>query len=463
MMKAPRSPQAVGIREKAGPRVAYIMSRFPKITETFVLYEMKALEEMGATVEVFPLLRQPPGKRHPEAAAYERRAHFMGFLSWEVLQANVRTLFREPGTYLRTWWEALAGTFGSARFFLGAVAYVPKCVAFAERMRSLEVEHLHAHFANHPALAALVVHRLTGIPYSFTAHGSDLHVERRMLPEKVAGASFVVAVSEYNRQLIAGECPREGRDKIKVIHCGTDPAAFAAEGGEDPPGAEGSVIEPQSPGGGAPEAGNATGPSLRAESGNASAPSLRIACVASLEEVKGHRFLLHACRLLLDRGVDVRCDMAGGGPLGGWLEQLSADLGLSGHVRFHGPLPRPEVGRILAQADVLVLASYPTPSGKREGIPVALMEGMMSGLPVVASGLSGIPELVEDGRTGYLVPPGDPWTLAERLERLAVTPELGPSLGAAGRKKVLAEFDLRTGARLLLRQIGRQRSDQATG
>lgn len=430
-------------RPASGLRVAYIMSRFPKITETFVLYEMKALEDMGAEVEVFPLLRQPPGRRHPDAGPYEERAHFMAFLSWEILKANVGAMVREPRNYVQTWWEALSGTFGSLRFFLGAIAYVPKCVAFADRMRSLGVKHIHAHFANHPALAALVIHRLTGIPYSFTAHGSDLHVERRMLPQKVAAASFVVAVSEYNRELIADECAGEDRDKIVVIHCGTDPVVFDPAA-RDPVAGRPVVLEPPASG---PVAG---GP-----------PSLRIACIASLEEVKGHRFLLHACRLLVDRGVDVRCDMAGDGPLRGWLEELSVDHGLAERVQFRGALPRWEVGRILAEADVMVLASYPTPSGKREGIPVALMEAMMSGVPVVASGLSGIPELVEDGRTGFLIPPGDPWTLAERLERLAVDPELSLRLGSAGQARVLAEFDLRTGAEHLVQQIQRVHRDPA--
>jgi len=412
-------------RRATGIRIAYIMSRFPKISETFVLYEMKVLEDMGAQVEVFPLLRQPPGTRHPEAVHYEGRAHFIPFLSWEIIQANLRLFVREPRTYLGAWWEALTGTFGSARFFLGAFAYFPKCVAFAGRMRSIGVDHIHAHFANHPALAAMMVHRLTGIPYSFTAHGSDLHVERRMLAEKVSAASFVATVSAYNRELMAEECDEGDRDKIVVIHCGTDPTQFAGRADSAP-----SIA--------------------RAREGG---ETLRIACVASLEEVKGHSFLLHACRLLVDRGIDVHCDLVGSGPLRRRLERLAAEHNLAGRVKFHGALPRPAVGRVLADADVLVLASYPTPSGKREGIPVAIMEAMMSGLPVVASGLSGIPELVEHGRTGFLVPPGDPWALADGLERLACDPGLRIRLGAAGRARVASEFDLRRGAQLLLREM----------
>lgn len=410
-----------------GRRVAYIMSRFPKITETFVLYEMKALEELGARVELFPLLRQPPGPRHPEAAAYEERAHFTPFLSWEILRANVKRMLGVPARYFRTWWEMVSGTLGSPKFCAGAVVYFPKCVAFAERMEALGVEHIHAHFASHPALAALVVHRLTGIPYSFTAHGSDLHVDRTMLPSKVASAAFVVAVSAYNKELMVEECGEHEREKIVVIHCGTDSSAFASR-----------PIERD-----------------RGEDGGASDRGLRIACVASLEEVKGHRFLLPACHLLTARGVDVHLDLVGDGALRSDVEGLMEELGLGGRVTLHGAVPRPVVGRILSDADVFVLASHPTPSGRREGIPVALMEAMMSELPVVASALSGIPELVDDGRTGYLVPSGDPEALADRLERFVGQPALRRAFGRAGREKVEAEFDILQGARRLLGQMGR--------
>ena len=410
-----------GPGERGGPRVAYIMSRFPKITETFVLFEMSALEEAGAAVEIFPLLRHKRGPRHPEAVAYERRAHFVPFLSLAILAANVRRLIDDPAAYVGLWWSMLRGTWGSLNFLGGAVLFLPKIVWFAERMQAMGVDHVHAHFASHPALAALAIHRLTGIPFSFTAHGSDLHVERRMLDEKVEAAAFVVAVSAYNRDLITEECGEHVRDKVRVIHCGADLTVF---NGDRP-----------------------------AEDGNSD--TLRIVCVASFEEVKGHRYLLQACRLLSDAGVRVRCDLVGGGPLRSRMESLVRELGIEDMVRIHGPLPRPEVKRILGGAHVFVLASCPTRSGKREGIPVALMEAMSSGVPVVASGVSGIPELVEDGRSGLLVPPGDPWSLANALARLAGDPSLGRRLGATAREKIVAEFDLAQGSVLLLREIVR--------
>lgn len=398
-------------------RVAYVMSRFPKLTETFVLGEIRAMEELGVEVQVYPLLRERQPVAQPEAEAWARRARFHPFLSVPILWAQLHFLRLRPRAYLRLWGEVLRGTWRSPNFLLGAVGILPKSVRFAYEMSRAGVEHVHAHFATHPAVAALAVHRLAGIPFSFTAHGSDLHVDRTMLGAKVRAAAFAVTVSEYNREVIVRECGEPVRGKVHVVHCGVDPGTFAPRAPDAPRGA------------------------------------LRIVCVGSLEEVKGHAHLLEACRVLRGRGVELRCDLAGDGPLRAELEAQVARAGLRGRVRLHGGLPRPAVLRLLGQADVAVLASRPTRQGKREGIPVALMEAMACGLPVVSTSISGIPELVESGRTGFLVPPADAVALADALEALAADPGLRARMGRAGRERVVRDFDLRSGARALLRLI----------
>jgi glycosyltransferase involved in cell wall biosynthesis len=173
-------------------------------------------------------------------------------------------------------------------------------------------------------------------------------------------------------------------------------------------------------------------------------------CVASFEEVKGHRYLVEACRLLRDQQVDFICHLVGEGPLRKETERRIAGAGLGSRVIVHGGQPRPVVARMLGESDAAVLASYPTRQGKREGIPVGLMEAMASGLPVVATRISGIPELVEDGRTGFLVPPSDSAALAAALRRLAQDAEVRERMGQAGREKVIARFNLRTSAAELL-------------
>ena len=158
--------------------------------------------------------------------------------------------------------------------------------------------------------------------------------------------------------------------------------------------------------------------------------------------MKGHRYLLKACRILKERGIDLRCHLVGSGPQKHALEEQIEQEELRDVVQLHGGQPRESVARLLAAMDVAVLASHPTPDGKREGVPVALMEAMAAGLPVVASGISGIPELVDDGSTGLLVPSGDPIAVAEALERLSFDPELRRAMGQAGRARVVREFSL---------------------
>jgi glycosyltransferase involved in cell wall biosynthesis len=275
------------------------------------------------------------------------------------------------------------------------------------------VTHVHCHFANHPAAAGFVVRRLTGIPYSFTAHGSDLHVERRMLREKVEEAAFVVAISSFNKQVIVDECGQEVAEKVVVLHCGVDTRRFRPVGGD----------RPDHP--------------------------FTIVCVGTLHEVKGQAVLVDACRLLTEAGGHFRCILVGDGPDRPSLERQIVEAGLEDQVELAGSLTQERVAELVRSADVLAAPSVPTKAGKREGLPVVLMEALACGVPAVASDLSGIPELVEDGVSGRLVPPGDTRALADALRELGRDPALRARLGHEGRLKVEREFDLDTNATLL--------------
>ncbi|MFQ5652195.1 MAG: glycosyltransferase family 4 protein [bacterium] len=395
-------------------KIAYIMSRFPKLTETFVLYEILAMRELADGVEIYPLLRERQPWAHKEAIALSNEAHYEPFFSWQILKAQWRFIRCCPRKYFGMVAEVFGGTLGSSNFFFGAFGIFAKSVKFAYDMASSGVTHVHAHFATHPAVAALIIHRLTGIPFSFTAHGSDLHVERRMLARKVQASKFAVAISSYNKEMMVEESGEACRDKIHVVHCGVEPEVFAFT----------------------PAKNN---------------PVFQILCVASYETVKGHQYLIEACRLLAARGHDFECHLIGAGPIQREVEQKIQASGVAERFHVHGGKTRDELLQFLAKADVKVLASVQTANGKREGIPVVLMEAMACGLPVVASRISGIPELVDHEEAGLLFPPGDSNALADALEVLLGNRALRVKMGTKGREKIIKEFDLKKNATELYR------------
>ncbi len=406
-------------------RLAYLMSRFPKATETFILYEILELERLGHRVEIFPLVREREAVVQPGAADLVARAHDFRPWSRTVLAAQLHWLRRRPRRYMAVWLAAVRGTIRSPKFLVRSMVAVPIGAAIGRRVEELGIEHIHAHWATHPALAAYVASRLTGRPYSFTAHAHDIYVERAMLDEKIRAARFVVTISEANRRLLEGWYGELAAARTVVIHCGVDLAVFHP----------------------APAAAGATGRGA----GSPDRP-LELVCVASLQPQKGQRFLVEACRVLLDRGRRVHCTLIGEGPERPVLEGLIHDRDLALIVTFAGAVARDRVAALVAAADVVVQPSVILASGKTEGIPVALMEALASERAVVASAVSGIPELVIDGETGLLVTAGDAFALADAIERLANDAALRERLGRAGRDRVHAEFDLRvTTAELSLR------------
>lgn len=407
---------------RTGLKIGYVTSRFPKLTETFVLFEILGLERSGAEVAFYPLMRERAAVVHPEAHAVVDRAHFLPFLSWPIFLSQLHFLRRRPRAYLGALGALVKGTFGSLNFFVGGIGIFPKVAHAARTMEAEGVEHVHCHFSNHPAAAGFVIHRLTGIPYSFTAQGSDLHVDRHMLREKVAEAAFVVTISAYNRDLILRECGPQWLEKVVVIHSGIETGFFEPSNNGRPRG------------------------------------RFNILCVGTLHEVKGQAYLIDACRSLSESGVDFTCRFVGEGKDRSMLERRIAAAGLEGRIRLLGQRARGEVLELLRSADVLVTPSVPTKQGKREGIPVVLMEALATGIPVVASDISGIPELVEDGRTGLLVPPRDSAALGHALLRLHGDEALRRQLGRAGRQKVEREFDAYANAGRLASEIARRRA-----
>lgn len=395
-------------------RVAYIMSWFPKLTETFVLREMLELEKLGFHLELYPLRKGDTNLLHDDARPYVERAHFTRFFSWGILLANLLTLLRRPLRYVSTLVTLVRANWGSRRYLTAALLFFPKAVYLGRLMRQRGIEHVHAHFASHPAAVAFVIERLNGIGYSFTAHGSDLHRDQHMLREKTVAARFVVAISQYNRDMILEVCGAEVAPKVHVVHCGIDHQKFSRARQSTP------YDQGQGP--------------------------FRILCIGTLHEVKGQKYLIEACSRLHQRQVEFTCHLLGAGPDESQLRQQVADLGLDSQVIFHGYCEEKTVREQLRLADVLVAPSVFSRDGRREGIPVVLMEAMSCEVPCVASAISGIPELIEDRVSGWLTPPGDSAAIAEALVNLREDAQLRGRLAEAGLQQVRSEFDLSTNA-----------------
>jgi glycosyltransferase involved in cell wall biosynthesis len=376
-------------------RLAYLLPHRPKLSETFIRDEIDAIARSGVALDVYALRPLPTAT--------------------SALGAQLYWLVRAPARLLGAWARALRSHAHSPKLLARAILGVAGGAQFAREMQRRGVGHVHAHFATHSALAAWVVERLAGIPYSFTAHADDIFVRRPMLEEKVAAASFVVAISEFNRRLLAGQIGETAARRIRVVHCGVPVDQFAP-------------LPPAS----------------------ASHP-FTILCVGRLEPKKGQRHLIEACRLLRERGIALRCWLVGEGRERARLERARDDAGLGDHVELLGARSRSEIRALVAEAHAFALPSVVAADGRTDGIPVALMEAMALERPVVSTRISGIPELIADGHSGRLVEPGDAAALADALEAIHRDAEHAAQLAREAARRVRERFDLHENAAELLR------------
>lgn len=387
-------------------KVGYIMSRFPHLPETFILREMCEIERLGWQVVLFPLIIEKPALIHEEVKPWLTRCHRMPLISIKILAECLWIFIRQPRKFVSILRRVLGDNLASPGVLLRALALFPKSIYAARVMSEQGVDHIHAHYATYPALTAWIIHQLTGISYSITVHAHDIYVEQSMLATKLRDARFIIAISEFNREFLVRHLGAWVRNKIHIVHCGIRPDSYQA----------------------------------RVTAKSTASLGFRLISIGSLQPYKGYVHLIRACALLKERGIAVVCSIIGGGEEQAELRQEIARLGLAESVLLLGPKTQHEVAQLLPEADCYVQPSIVTPSGKMEGIPVAIMEAMACGLPVLATEISGVPELVRPGVTGYLAKAADSEDLAEQLAGIYAAPDKAAELAAAGRLLVLKEF-----------------------
>lgn len=397
---------------ESDPTVGYIVSTWPRLSQTFVLNEVLALERLGVSVRIFSV--KTPGKEpiHGDVARVRARVTYLSFRrNWKsVLAANYHLARNRSRLYFRNFFRALSYCrWGVLKHFLEA-AYL------AELLHQERVRRLHAHFATAPALVAMFTHWLTDIPYSFTAHARDIYVDQKpkLIRAEMKFADAVVTVSEYNRRYLSTEIGPGANGKVRCIYNGLDLRNFSFS----------------------PPCASQPGPPM-------------ILSIGRLIEKKGFHDLLLACEILRRRGRYFQVEIIGTGPWEDLLQTQTKRLRLQERVRFLGAQPQEVVRESFRRANIFALPSIISGDGDRDGIPTVLMEAMASGTPVVSTFVSGIPELIESGSNGLLVPPNNPLLLADALDQLLNAPELREKLARGARAKMEERFSIEESAREL--------------
>ncbi len=386
------------------PRIAYLTGEYPKVSHTFIQREIAALRAQGHEIVTCTIRRAPPkdvvgaDQKAEEQATWPVLAHAKRPL--HLLGAHISALRHAP----RRWFSALRlawrtrspGT--KAAFY--QLFYFLEAGVLAQHLRQQGVTHLHNHFANSSCSVAMLTAEMSGIPFSFTMHGPAIFFEpmRWRLDEKLSRAAFVACISHFCRSQAMYFSDRAHWDRYRIVHCGVSPARYGGH--------------------------------------RQSSPGKQIMFVGRLDAVKGVPLLLEAFARLSSIHPDARLSIVGDGPDRASLEAQASQAGLADRIGFLGYRPQDEVANLLLAADMLVLPSF------AEGVPVVLMEAMASRIPVIASQVAGVAELVSDGENGFVIPAGDVETLTARLDQLLSDPALCARMGAAGRAKVEADFDI---------------------
>ncbi len=415
-MEAAPSPRREAGAQEPGAPIAVILKGYPRLSETFIAQEILALQQRGFALTLVSLRHPTDRKTHP---IHQEITAPVSYLPEYLYQEPLRVLRgwrrsrRLPG-YVRAW-QAFVKDLWRDRTPNRIRRFGQACVLAAELGE--DVQHLYAHFLHTPSSVARYTALMRGLSWSASAHAKDIWI----LPdweksEKLAEAAWLVTCTAYGAEHLRTLAPQP--ERVQLVYHGLDLTRFAA-----------------------PEA---APPAGQGRDGSSPARAVRLLSVGRLVEKKGYGDLLHALAAL---PADLHWQLAhiGGGPLAGELRRLAEKLGLGERISWRGPQAQAEVLDAYRQADLFVLASRVAKDGDRDGLPNVLMEAQSQGLACLATAVTAIPELIDDGASGVLVPPEAPGDLSQALARLIAAPALRARLGAAGQSRIRSDFDMNRG------------------
>ena len=392
----------------AASALGIVVSQFPRDDEAFILRDLTALDQGGRELVIFSLRPCRDRVIHEQAKPLRSRTVYAPFVwSWAVWRSHGYFLRRAPRAYLGSLWWMVSRHWAHPAILLRTLVLFPKTVHFARVAQVRGVRHLHALWATYPAASAIIMGRLTGATYSMAAHAHDIYTTNPTLREKMRRARFTVTCTESNKRYLQ-QLSMNGETVVVNYH-GVDLARFAP------------LSKPRG-------------------------PVCRIVSVGGLLPCKGFGTLIEACRLLTRRRIPVHCTIAGGGPLERSLRRQIARDGLASCVELTGSISQERVAALYQQAHLAVL---PLVSKIHWGIPNVLIEALATRTPVISCALPSIIELVDHGRSGWIIPEQDPQALAAAIERLWNDEPTREAIAEAGYQRVVERFSLeRTGERL---------------
>ncbi|WP_428243557.1 glycosyltransferase [Gynuella sp.] len=397
-------------------KIAYLAPEIPALSATFVYNEILCLQHLGTEVVPFSIHR--PKAEASESAVQDLKSvtrYLYERTKTKVAIAHLRLLLTYPGAYIKGFGTLIKDMISLRLLTRGALGLAYRfffAAALADELRRVRAQHLHVHFAHVPTDVAMYAAVLAGISFSVTAHANDLFERGWLLKEKVRRSAFFATISEFNVRFLKDK----GADmsRVTVVRCGVDDEQFLAP--------------------------------ARAESLHATPV---IGVIGRLVEKKGIDTLIEAISLLKQRGHIVELQIAGSGPLEAFFRQRVDQLGIADNVTFLGAIAHDQVADFLRSLDLFVLPCKQDSNGDMDGIPVVLMEAMLSGVPVISTKISGIPELVIHNETGLLAEPDDAESLAGAVEKFLQQPALGQQLSSQAVHIVQNEFSLSANARKL--------------